>query len=480
MKKVIALSSILFLCLSFLPNYKVAAKEGYFVVTAYYSPLPNQKYYMTGDLESEKRLQGHGIAGASGRKVFSGMLAAPSKYAFGTKVYIEGLGIGDIQDRGGAIVPAGKRWYAYDRLDVWMGYGDEWLKRALAWGKRTVPGYIVKSSTPVTIDYTNHIAPEWALNGLKVKKTVQKKKTVFDVSIWVDSSVTSIKKLQTFFKNIGIYKWPIDGIYNQELIDLVLQFQLANNLISSKNDIGAGYWGPKTRTTFEKRYNKSTFTAQDYFASIEKRLWSKGEKLKNWDVLKKQDTGPSLENNREKVDIFDYYTGTTKEHEEILKILTELWFYNGPWSLTDEEFFEVIYTFQRENAIVVDVSEKWAGYFGPKTRSVLEKKYSLYVDEKEKIQQVTEITTQKIKKIGNVQEGTTSDSVRELQKTLAQLWYFESKDTAYFWPVTKESVIAFQLDNALIDSKESQYAGIVGDRTLETIGTEYHKYLVNK
>jgi hypothetical protein len=30
--------------------------KGYFVVTAYYSPLPDQDKYLTGDYESEKRL----------------------------------------------------------------------------------------------------------------------------------------------------------------------------------------------------------------------------------------------------------------------------------------------------------------------------------------------------------------------------------------------------------------------------------------
>jgi 3D (Asp-Asp-Asp) domain-containing protein len=32
------------------------------------------------------------------------MLAAPKKYAFGTKIHLEGLGVGMVDDRGGAIV----------------------------------------------------------------------------------------------------------------------------------------------------------------------------------------------------------------------------------------------------------------------------------------------------------------------------------------------------------------------------------------
>ena len=54
------------------------------VITAYYSPLPNQEKYVTGDFESEKRLEGNGTNGASGRPVFTGMVAASKQYPFGT------------------------------------------------------------------------------------------------------------------------------------------------------------------------------------------------------------------------------------------------------------------------------------------------------------------------------------------------------------------------------------------------------------
>ena len=49
------------------------------------------------------------------------MLAAPASYAFGTVVYFPALGVGEVADRGGAIVEAGERGHAYDRIDIWMG-----------------------------------------------------------------------------------------------------------------------------------------------------------------------------------------------------------------------------------------------------------------------------------------------------------------------------------------------------------------------
>ncbi len=83
-----------------LPEYE----ERFFVATAYYSPLPNQKYYLRGNYEAEIRLNGNGTHGASGKAVFEGMIAAPKDYAFGTKIWIADLGIGSVEDRGGAIV----------------------------------------------------------------------------------------------------------------------------------------------------------------------------------------------------------------------------------------------------------------------------------------------------------------------------------------------------------------------------------------
>lgn len=86
-----------------------APVEKEFVVTAYYSPLPGQSFYLKGNYEAEKILNGNGTHGASGKPVFAGMVAAPKSYAFGTRIEFEGLGVGIVEDRGGAIVVAGEK-----------------------------------------------------------------------------------------------------------------------------------------------------------------------------------------------------------------------------------------------------------------------------------------------------------------------------------------------------------------------------------
>jgi len=100
--------------------------------SAYYSPEPDQARYATGTLAGDARLNGPGVRPAAGTAPAHGVLAAPPAYPFGTALHVDGYGLGRVHDRGGAIVRTG----GSDRLDLWMGRGDEGLRRALSWGIR--------------------------------------------------------------------------------------------------------------------------------------------------------------------------------------------------------------------------------------------------------------------------------------------------------------------------------------------------------
>lgn len=70
-----------------------------FLATAYYSPLPDQTSYYRGSYEADVSLNGSGVAASDGTPVYAGMIAAPSTYSFGTKIYLDGLGIVSVHDR---------------------------------------------------------------------------------------------------------------------------------------------------------------------------------------------------------------------------------------------------------------------------------------------------------------------------------------------------------------------------------------------
>ena len=83
---------------------------------------------MRGTYAADTLLNGKGIAGADGTGVYLGMAAAPQSYEFGTRIVFPGIGTVTVHDRGGAITELET---GAHRLDLWMGYGEEGLARAL-------------------------------------------------------------------------------------------------------------------------------------------------------------------------------------------------------------------------------------------------------------------------------------------------------------------------------------------------------------
>ncbi len=207
--------------------------DTYFYVTAYYSPLPNQSRYTTGSYWGDIRLNGEGKYTASGKWVFSGLLAAPRNYDFGTRIELEWIWVGSVEDRGWAIVNAWERGHDYDRIDVWMWYGDEWLARALKWGKRKVKWKIVSDDRVVNIKFNT--SPIAAYSNLYVTP---------------ESNSVNVKKLQQLFTDLNLYNDDIDGKYISIQDDLI-DFQLQHKIISSKYDDQAGYFWKRTIAALE-------------------------------------------------------------------------------------------------------------------------------------------------------------------------------------------------------------------------------------
>src|SRR3989344_740304 len=129
----IALASVILSIVS--PAYAAetwVVEERDTIITAYYSPEPNQRKYFLGSLEADVTFNGQGVQGADGTRVYPGMIAAPAALPFGTRIEIPGLSIvGTVHDRGGRIVEGSN---GTIRIDLWMGKGEEGLARALHFG----------------------------------------------------------------------------------------------------------------------------------------------------------------------------------------------------------------------------------------------------------------------------------------------------------------------------------------------------------
>lgn len=228
---------------SFLAFFSFHGDSGYatpitqeFIVTAYYSPLPNQNFYLKGNYEAEKLLNGNGTNGASGKPVFVGMIAAPKTYAFDTRIDFEGLGVGIVQDRGGAIVKAWERGYSSDRIDIWMGSWESGLRRAMVWGKRKVTGTITTDTTKPLLNFRD-------IDTGKVDLSMYGRVTSNALSSYLSPEILSM------FSDLG---------YNSDTSDIrsmLIEFQKDHGIILSSADDGAWVYGPKTKVTLTKEYN---------------------------------------------------------------------------------------------------------------------------------------------------------------------------------------------------------------------------------
>ncbi len=355
------------------------AQQDYYVVTAYYSPLPGQDYYAMGSYHADIILNWEWIAGASGRKVFSGMLAAPQGYAFGTKIYLDWLGIGSVEDRWGAIVPAWERGFKHDRIDVWMGYGDEWLRRAMYWGKRTVAGNIVNWNSDTTINYYNIPTPAWTVAGFKKQYyntaptpvVPAKLPGIFEVSLESGSNATLVSKLQSILWEL----WYLDEEentweYDEITLEAVFQFQVDSQILASKEDAWAGRYGPKTRAALQKSYDAhlQEITKKETFLSDYKKLQESSQ-------VKAQEYIDSLWTPE--------YGDISSQVRELQKTLARL----GYFSHKDTAIFGVktqnaIIDYQIAQNLIQSSNDIGAWKFWPKTRwTMVERFEEIYLEE---------------------------------------------------------------------------------------------------
>lgn len=339
-----------------------------FIVTAYYSPLPNQNFYLRWNFDDEVVLNWEWKRWASWKSVYSWMIAAPKSYKFGTKIYLDWIWIWTVDDRWWAIVGSWSRGYDGDRLDVWMWYWEEWLKRALTWWKRVVYWRVIsKEEEDVLPFFTVEQFKIWKIdfNSLKNAQLVWKNnspnsskvsKYVVPEFFWEKSDTESIKFFQKILTNLWYYSWAIDGKYSNKIENSIMSFQLDNKLINNQKDRAAWYYWPKTKELLNTKYLS--------FLNEEK---IKQDKIK-------------------------------KENEAI--------------ALLDKQ------------------------------------------------------ATNIVKSLWTPKENDVWSHVRKLQKTLKLLWYFEWKDTAIYWKLTKESILKYQIDNWLVTCETDKWAWMIGEKTL--------------
>lgn len=322
-----------------------------FLISAYYSPVQGQQKYVTGSFSGDIRLNGGGVHGADGTPVYAGMIAAPKGYPFGTKMKIPGIGTVAVHDRGGAIVHSGQRGNQHDRLDVWMGYGDAGLKRALRWGKRAVDVqvYGIDPSIAEQVVLEGFSQDEkFAVNAVNTAQpndqvTEVNKSPVSDQSLSFGNQGEPVAKLQKFLKDLNYYQGQINSIFDQNTLVAVTKFQIDTDIVNDENDYGAGYAGPRTmKVLAEKLSLPQAKSAEENLTPV----------VTFTRDLKPGDSGEDVR----------------RLQQELIRLnllgIETTGFYGD---VTEHAVFK----YQQIKALAGDKNSQGAGIFGPKTRETL-------------------------------------------------------------------------------------------------------------
>ena len=443
-----------------------------FTVTGYYSPLPKQEFYLTGDYKSEILLNGKGLYGADGTPVFNGMIAAPRNYKFGTKICLEKLGCGSVHDRGGAIVKQGERGTAkYDRIDYWMGHGTAGLERSLEWGVQHVRGSFAHGSARYrSLRERRTELPNIVLDIIRGKNPAK----FFPKNLYPGRSSFLVKNLKEALFFLKFFRGNLESTkYDEQVRKAVLNFQLKFGVIDSENAHGAGNFGPKTR---EKMIKVLPVKINDYF----RKQWKTNVFKKD---LSYEDHG---------MDVFR---------------LQQLLFDKGYLEASPTGYFgpktkAALRKFQLDNGIIRSKTSRGAGNFGPKTREKMKELWLARRDsffppsESESLPVLTknkELVAQagvRLSFVGQEKSnkkviqftiseklfrGKRNERVRKLQKVLKELGFFSGKPTGFFGDKTAEALLAFQIKHGIVKNRHSIGASIFGPSTRAKINEMLRK-----
>lgn len=374
MKNILALLVVISLIWGITSAFSFSGcEEKVFTVTAYYSPETGQIFYYKPSFQDEVILNGEWHIGASGKKVFAGMLAAPASYPFGSLIYFPWMGVGEVADRGGAIVLSGERGQSNDRIDIRMGRGEEGLIRALTFGKKNLTGY-----------YCNASIIKKSGKAMMTFDSIPILKYFFDSAIRLEElkpgrSDIRVRTLQKYLVKL----WYLDfkhrhGDYDSYTKKALCSYQVKKRIVGSKHP-DCGTFGKMTRAAMKAEIQKKNLLPADLYAKgsfaalLELAQYYNGKPaigttIQQWSTSTVQSTS--------KPNIFLFYRAYSKwQQSSEIKILQTFlqsqWFYS--WvvdGIYSKATMNAVYEFQKKYSLISDSDPlTLRGYLGPKTRA---------------------------------------------------------------------------------------------------------------
>jgi peptidoglycan hydrolase-like protein with peptidoglycan-binding domain/3D (Asp-Asp-Asp) domain-containing protein len=404
-----------------------------FVVTAYYSPKPDQCCYFRGNYEEEIMFNGKGTNGADGTEVYPGMIAAPSTYAFGTVIELPGLGVGTVHDRGSRITEWGDDVH---RIDLWMGEGEEGLARAMTWGVRRVSGIVFPAGSEELpaerFDLNTFPADSSGLVALPKSDPVKLMATTK-----FGDDTYAVRILQSTLRSLGYFTDSVTGQYGpvtQQALKLFLEdFDLPGDGSSVDR---------LTAATLDIAASIKPSNLPDIAAGL--RQGAKGK-----DVAQAQ------------------------------RVLRYLGAYRGRTSgVFDTRLKEAVYAFQQASGISVKPEEVGAGVIGPRTTAAILQAWKSKVTSKRAQAMVMKMAVADSVRSSDIPakvlaRGDRGQDVRKLQSLLNDIGYLKDEDvTGTFGQRTEDALRKYQFDRRIIASEKARGVGVYGPATKAMIAGE--------
>lgn len=412
---------------------KAEPYEQDFVLTAYYSPMPDQCCYVKGSYEADKVLNGDGTHGADGTPVYEGMIAAPPTYPFGTRIVLPGIGTFTVHDRGGAI----QEWDNAHRLDIWAGKGEEGLARALAFGVQSVRGtvYLPEAEKPTeSASLADLPAPLERLQPYASATT-----SVTSLHPTSGQRGYSVKLLQENLAALGYFDHEATGLYGDVTAAAVKTFNVAMNLSEPFDQV----------TEKTAAYLQAALSANKTVSPV---------------VFVGKESAPS-------------------DVKKVQRFLRYLGYYRGRTDgLYSSILFNAILAYQRDQQLVGDATSPGAGRIGPLTKSKLDQevyrrrvarlanKYLALNSIRDTLEKEDALVS------ATMSKGAHGADVRMLQEFLADKGFFPAdKINGNFGDLTAKAVSDYQVARELLKSDQEKGAGTIGPVTLNLIRQEQVK-----
>ena len=360
------------------------------------------------------------------------MLAAPSSYAFGTRISLPGFGALTVHDRGGAIKELEEEVH---RLDIWAGHGEEGLARALAFGIQRVRGTVYPLGT-------QQPAEEFALEVLPAPMTrlsqyAIDRSNLMALHTQYGETSYSARILQDALKELGYFNRSVTG-----------------------------YFGDTTRGSL------AAFL-RDFDLNESDTAFTKNAAAHMQAALRRKDAGNPLSGYVDQ--------GSPRIHiAAAQRLLRSLGYYRGRTNgIYDDNLFASIFSFQRERGLVSSEADVGAGRIWPQTtaslriewnKGLVARKAAQYIAIHRVEQTLVDSGKQVDRYLG---KGDSGAQVRLLQLFLTDRGFFpRGRANGYFGPLTEESVFAFQRARGIVQNRSNTGAGYVGTMTLISLRRE--------